>query len=122
MAFAPPAQRGDFLFSSVLYADPGNNNRHPRASIAKLAGLLRPEAPNLYSKGHKPATLSTATDPPWHFYSAQLIHYGLPATKNKNAAKVRLLTAMNQFKLEVPTWILKLETELKNDWRQETAR
>jgi hypothetical protein len=122
MSFAPPARRGDFLFSSVLYADPGNNNRHPRASVAELAALLRPEAPNLYSKGQQPAAASPAKDPPWHFYSAQLIHYGLPVTKDKNGAKVRLLTAMNQFKLEVPAWILKLEGELKKEWETENRK
>lgn len=122
-AFAPPARRGDFLFSSVLYADPGNSNHHPRASIAELAALLRPEAPNLYSKGRKPDAASTpAKDPAWHYYSAQLIHYGLPVTKDKNAAKVRLLNAMNQFKLEVPAWVLGLEGELKKEWEAENRK
>jgi len=30
-----------------------------------------------------------------HWYEAQLRHYGLPPTKDKNAAKVRLLGALN---------------------------
>ncbi|RAR14360.1 hypothetical protein DDE83_002310 [Stemphylium lycopersici] len=114
--FAPPARRGDFLYSSILYADPGNGSHHARASVAELAALLRPEAPNLYSKGRKPEVVTPAKDPVWHFYSAQLIHYGLPVTKDKNAAKVRLLNAMNQFKLEVPAWVLKVESELKAEW------
>jgi hypothetical protein len=100
----------------VLYADPGNGNHHGRASVAELAALLRPEAPNLYSKGRKPEAATPAKDQVWHFYSAQLIHYGLPVTKDKNVAKVRLLNAMNQFKLEVPAWVLKVESELKADW------
>lgn len=106
-AFATPARRGGF-YSSVLYADPGNANHHPRASVAELAALLRPEAPNLYKKGRKPGTFSPAKDLLWHFYSAQLIHYGVPVTKDKNGDKVRLLNAMNQFKLEVPSWVLKV--------------
>lgn len=110
------------MFSSVLYADPGNNNRHPHASVAELAALLRPEAPNLYSKGYNPTASSPAKDPPWHFYSAQLIHYGFPVTKDKNVAKVRLLMAMNQFKLEVPAWIIKLEGELKKEWESENRK
>ncbi|KAH7386835.1 hypothetical protein DE146DRAFT_768522 [Phaeosphaeria sp. MPI-PUGE-AT-0046c] len=122
MAFAPPVRRGDFLFSSVLYADPGNNNRHSRASVAELAALLRPEAPRLYSMGRKPGESSFAKDPPWHFYTAQLIHYGLPVTKDKNTAKMSLLTAMNQFKLEIPAWILKLESELKKEWETEDRK
>ncbi|KAI8940855.1 hypothetical protein NX059_002116 [Plenodomus lindquistii] len=121
--FAPPARKGDFLFSSVLYADAGNSNHHSRASIAELAALLRPEAPNLYSKGKKPDLATTpAKDPAWHYYSAQLIHYGLPVTKDKNAAKVRLLNAMNQFKLEVPPWVLSLESDLKKEWEAENRK
>jgi hypothetical protein len=120
--FAPPVRRGDFLYSSVLYADPGNGNHHARASTAELAALLRPEAPNLYSKGRKPELATPAKDQVWHFYSAQLIHYGLTVTKDKNAAKVRLLNAMNQVKLEVPAWVLKLEGELKTEWEAETRR
>ncbi|KAI2487357.1 hypothetical protein Ptr902_01490 [Pyrenophora tritici-repentis] len=120
--FAPPSRRGDFLFSSVLYADPGNSNHHARASVAELAALLRPEAPNLYNKGQKPGVATPAKDPAWHFYSAQLIHYGLPVTKEKNTAKVRLLNALNQFKLEVPAWVLKVESDLKKEWEAECRR
>jgi hypothetical protein len=121
-AFAPPARRGDFFYSSVLYADAGNSNHHPRASVAELAALFRPEAPNLYSHGRKPEPSSPAKDPAWHYYSAQLIHYGLAVTKNKNTAKVRLLDAMNQSKLEVPAWVLKLEGELKKEWEAENRK
>lgn len=120
--FAPPSRRGDFFYSSVLYADAGNSNHHPRASVAELAALLRPEAPNLYAKGRKPDTSAPAKDPAWHFYSAQLIHYGLPVTKDKNAAKIRLLNAMNQFKLEVPAWVSKTEGELKKEWEAENRK
>jgi hypothetical protein len=120
--FTPPVRRGDFLYSSVLYADPGNANHHPRASVAGLAALLRPEGPSLYSGGRKPEPSSAAKDPPWHFYSAQLIHYGLPVTKDKNVAKVRLLNAMNQFKLEVPAWVIKVESELKKEWEAENRK
>jgi hypothetical protein len=120
--FALPARRGDFLYSSVFYADPGNGNHHARASVAELAALLRPEAPNLYTKSRKPEVATPAKDPAWHFYSAQLLHYGLPFTKEKNAAKVRLLNAMNAIQLEVPAWVLKLEGELKNEWEAENRK
>jgi hypothetical protein len=105
--FAPPARRGDFLYSSVLYADPGKGNHHARASVAELAALLQPEAPNLYTKGRKPEVATPGKDPVCHYYSAQLLHYGLPFTKEKNAVKVRLLNAMNSIQLEVPAWVLK---------------
>jgi hypothetical protein len=120
--FAHPIRRGDFLYSSILYADPGNANHHPRTSVAELAALLRPEAPSLYSGGRKPEPSFAVKDPPWHFYSAQLIHYGLPITKNKNGAKVRLLNAMNHFKLEVSAWVLKVEGELKKEWESENRK
>jgi hypothetical protein len=113
---APPVRRGDFYYSSLLYADPGNDFGHPRASVAHLASLLRPEAPTLYTNGRNPTVSTPAKDPPWHFYTSQLIHYGLPVTRNKNGAKMRLLTAMNQFKLEGPAWVLQLEADLKKEW------
>jgi hypothetical protein len=121
LTLAPPVRRGDFFYSSVLYADPGKNP-HLRASVAYLAGLLRPEAPNLYTDGRRPSTSLPTKDPPWHFYSSQLIHYGLPVTKDKNGAKMRLLTAMNQFKLEVPLRVLKVEAELKREWKAENKK
>jgi len=120
--FADPARRGDFLYSSVLYAVVGDDNRHTRASVAELAALLRLEAPSLYRKGRQPETSSPAKDQPWHFYSAQLIHYGLPVTKDKSRAKIKLLDAMNQFKLEVPAWVLKIEGELKKEWEAENRK
>lgn len=115
--FAPPVRRGQFLYSSVLYADAGNENHHPRASVAELAELLRPET---RYKNKKPVT--PAKDPVGHWYTAQLIHYGLPTTKDKNAAKVRLLNALNSFKLEIPAWILKIEAELKKEWEGENRK
>lgn len=121
-SFAPPVRRGDFFYSSVLYADAGNGNHHPRASVAELAALLRLEAVHLYTKSKKPPSTSPAKDPVGHWYSAQLIHYGLPVTKDKNAAKVRLLNALNQFKLEVPRWILDLEGDLKKEWESENRK
>jgi hypothetical protein len=76
----------------------------------------------LYTKGRKPEVATLAKDPVWHFYSAQLLHYGLPFTKEKNAAKVRLLNAMNAIQLEVPAWVLNLEGELRNEWEAENRK
>ncbi|KAJ4367048.1 hypothetical protein N0V83_007578 [Neocucurbitaria cava] len=126
--FAPPTRRDTFLYSSLLYADAGNSNHHPRASVAELAALLRPEAPNLSSSNKKRKSENTAApptttkDPPWHFWSAQLIHYGLAGTKDKNVAKVRLLDKLNQGQLEVPGWVGKVEAELKKEWEAENRR
>jgi hypothetical protein len=46
----------------------------------------------------------------------------LPTTKDKNAAKVRLLNALNSFKLEVPAWISKVESDLKKEWETENRK
>ncbi|KAF2024922.1 hypothetical protein EK21DRAFT_117321 [Setomelanomma holmii] len=115
--FAPPARRDNSLYSSIFQADSGGPTTHPRASIAEVAAILHPEALNLYTNGRKPDVSAPANDSPWHFWSAQLIHYGLPFTKEKSRAKMRLLDALNSLKLELPAWVLKMEAELK---KQET--
>lgn len=120
--FAPPVQRDRFIYSSVLYADAGNGNRHPRASVAELTALLRPEAPKNNKKAKTPAAGTLMTDPPWHFWTAQLIHYGLASTKDKNAAKIRLLGALNENRLVVPSWVTKLEAEVKKEWEAENKK
>ena len=113
--FAPPVRRGDFFYSSMLYANVGNGNHHPRATVSLIATLLRPEP-------HAQQSATSATDKVWHWYTAQLLHYGLPSTTNKNTAKVRLLDAISQCKLEVPAWILNMEAELKKEWQKENAK
>ncbi|KAF9695116.1 hypothetical protein EKO04_007142 [Ascochyta lentis] len=127
--FAPPVHRDKFLYSSILYADAGNDNHHPRASVAELTALLRPEVVNSKAKKIKTQTKTQCPegdgevkDWPWHFWTAQLLHYGLTATKDKNAAKVRLLSALNGEKLEVPGWIQRLEGELKKEWEAENRK
>jgi hypothetical protein len=108
--FAPPVRHGNFVYHSILYADPGNGHRHARASVAELAALLRQDGP------------TSAKDQVWHYYSAQLVHYDLPVTKDKNGAKMRLLTALNNFKLKVPDWIRKQESEMKQEWEAENRK
>lgn len=121
--FAPPVRRDNFLFSSLLYADAGNENHHPRASVAELSALLRPDVSKPSNKRGKPAEpAEPLKDPPWHFWTAQLLHYGQTSTKDKNAAKVRLLSALNGGRLEVPGWITRLEAELKKEWEAENRK
>jgi hypothetical protein len=120
-AFAPPVYRDKFFYSSILYADAGNDNHHPRANVVDLTALLRPEAPK--TKKTKVAEVTEPVkDPPWHFWTAQLIHYGLTSTKDKNAAKIRLLSALNGNRLEVPGWIQRLEAEVKKEWDSENKK
>ncbi|EKG10844.1 hypothetical protein MPH_12058 [Macrophomina phaseolina MS6] len=104
-SFAPPISRDGFVYHGQLFADAGNLNRHPRASEAEITALLRPEKP---AKDQK--------DKVGHWYIAQLMHYGLPPTQNKNAAKVRLLDALNNKTLKVPPEVKKLEAALKKEY------
>ncbi|KAK8175679.1 hypothetical protein IWX90DRAFT_118580 [Phyllosticta citrichinensis] len=105
--FAPPICRDGFVYHGQLFADVGNLNRHPRASIQDLNDLLRPS---------KPAKDGQSKDQVGHWYFAQLRHYGLPTTKDKNAAKVRLLNALNGGQLQVPKDVKKLESQLKKEY------
>lgn len=121
-AWAFPARDGDFFYSGDLYVDVGNNKHYARASVAELVALLRPDTASANSRGRRPIAGVVAKDPAWHFYTAQLIHYDLPFTKAKNTAKVRLLNAINQARLEVPRWILKMERELGNEWEDNVRK
>lgn len=105
--FAPDIARDGFVYQGQLLADVGNFNRHPRASEAELTALLRPD---------KSSKSTPRKDQVGHWYTAQLKHYGLPQTKDKNAAKIRLLDALNTGKLKVPADVKKLETALKKEY------
>ncbi|KAK3081690.1 hypothetical protein LTS18_003872 [Coniosporium uncinatum] len=82
----------DLFYHGQLYDDVGNLNRHPRATTQELTSLLRPAN----------AKEAVAKDQIGHWYFAQLKHYGLPPTKHMNAAKVRLLNALNSEVLDIP--------------------
>lgn len=107
MSFAPPVSRDGFHYNGDLYVEVGNLNRHKRASVAEITDLLRP---NL-KKGKVPGK-----DAFGHWYEAQLIHYGLPPSKDKARAKMRLLEALNASALAVPPVITKLEESLRKEY------
>ena len=109
MAFAPPAVRGNFLYNGDLYVDVGNFNRHKRASIAEISEVLRPDL-------KKTKSSIPVKDPVGHWYEAQLIHYGLPPSKDKARAKMRLLENLNKSNLNVPSSIVAMEAELKKEF------
>ncbi|KAI4194776.1 MAG: hypothetical protein LQ350_007572 [Teloschistes chrysophthalmus] len=112
MSFAPPVSRDGFYYNGDLYVETGNLNRHKRASIPEITAILRPEL--------KKAKAGTTPEPPKdqvaHWYEAQLIHYGLPSSKDKARAKMRLLDALNSAKLNVPTNVIKIEADLKKEY------
>ena len=111
MAFAPPVSRGNFYYHDGLYVDVGNLNRHKRASVEEIRTILRPDL-----KKSKTAPLAPPKDQVGHWYEAQLIHYGLPPSKDKARAKMRLLEALNSSRLAVPPNIAQMEAEMKKEY------
>ncbi|KAI4121750.1 MAG: hypothetical protein LQ347_006754, partial [Umbilicaria vellea] len=101
-----------FVYNGDLYVEVENFNRHKRASIAELTALLRPA-----QKPSKSALTAPSADPVGHWYEAQLLHYGLPPSKTKAVAKVRLLDALNAGKLSVPPEVVRLENEMKKEYQ-----
>ncbi|MCJ1262686.1 hypothetical protein MMC22_002556 [Lobaria immixta] len=108
MSFAPPVSRDGFHYNGDLYVEVGNLNRHKRASVAEITELLRPDL----VKSKK----TPGKDAFGHWYEAQLIHYGLPPSKDKARAKMRLLEALNASVLVVPPAIVKLEESLRKEY------
>ena len=116
MAFAPPpVSRDGFYYNGDLYVQVGNFNRHKRASVPEIAAILRPD---IRKSKTKTSALPAAPykDPVGHWYEAQLIHYGLPPSKDKARAKIRLLEALNASTLVVPVHIALLKASLKKEY------
>ncbi|KAL9033091.1 MAG: hypothetical protein Q9214_007674, partial [Letrouitia sp. 1 TL-2023] len=89
----------------------GGVNRHKRASLPELTAILRPDL-----KKSKPAAAAQPKDQVGHWYEAQLLHYGLPPSKDKARAKLRPLEALNKGQLAVPSEITRLEASLKKEY------
>ncbi|KAF9769899.1 hypothetical protein IL306_012616, partial [Fusarium sp. DS 682] len=99
---APPVAEDGFAFAEgVFFAQASGQNRHRRATAAEL-------------KEH--FTSGNDKDHPAHWFEAQLIHYGLPPSKTKSVARMRLFDAVNAGNLKVPANVSKLETKLKKEW------
>ncbi|KAJ9615363.1 hypothetical protein H2200_001438 [Cladophialophora chaetospira] len=100
----PEIRKGAFVYRDTLFVDLGSNKRHPRASPQDLKDLLLPKSG------------ATPKDQVAHWYEAQLIHYGLPRSKDKNTAKVRLTNAITSKTLDIPKDIVAMESEMKKDY------
>ena len=62
-------------------------------------------------------------EPPAHFFTAQMAHYGLKPLKTKEPAKKKLLAAFASAggdgkNLSIPVAILELENALKKEWHE----
>lgn len=110
----PPVSSGIFSFAGdSLFVQSSGKNLHRRAT-----------APELKAHFDDPAA-----DRPAHWYEAQLIHYGLPSSRVKGTAKMRLFDAVRGGGLAVPGYMKTMEADLKKRWkaqakqgRQPTAR
>lgn len=112
MTFAAPVSRDNFFYNGELFVDVGNFNRHKRATVDEISSLLRPDV----KKPKKATNGSPPKDQVGHWYEAQLIHYGLPPSKDKARAKMRLLEALNASRLNVPSNITKVESDLRKEY------
>ncbi|KAK5730078.1 hypothetical protein LTR15_000012 [Elasticomyces elasticus] len=100
---AATVTRGEFIYRDTLFVDVGcEGKRHPRAAEAELRNLLNGKAQQ--------------KDQVAHWYEAQLIHYGLQRSRDKNTAKVRLQQALGQGKMKVPPRISDMEAQMKKEY------
>ena len=117
-ATVPPISRYGFSYSNNSFTvdlpDKDSHHKHTRADINTLSSLLRSETPTSPTQ----STPRRFQDNASHWYQAQLLHYGLKFTKDKQIAKRRLLEALNNATLEVPSFVRDLERDLKMEWEE----
>jgi hypothetical protein len=111
MARAAAVSNGKYSFAlDSFYVETSAHQVHRRATI--------PEIQALFHSSHQQQQQQRGADPTGHWYEAQLLHYGLRPSKTKAVAKQRLLDAVNGGKLAVPTDIVKIEADLKKEWKK----
>ncbi|KXG48328.1 uncharacterized protein PGRI_021980 [Penicillium griseofulvum] len=88
----PPVTNGQFSFNvDTFYVAASGGQIHRRAAPAEIKALYDTSI-----------TDKSTPDHPGHWYEAQLLHYGLPPSKVKATAKMRLLKAVQDGGLSVP--------------------
>ncbi|KAI3110782.1 hypothetical protein CBS147333_4644 [Penicillium roqueforti] len=107
----PPVTDGQFSFNiDTFYVTASGGQLHRRAAPAEIKAL------------YDTATTDKSTpDHPGHWYEAQLLHYGLPPSKVKATAKMRLLKAVQDGALSVPKESLQIEKNLKKEWKKQDS-
>ncbi|MBE3044666.1 hypothetical protein IMZ48_19315 [Candidatus Bathyarchaeota archaeon] len=97
--FDDAARNGIFYFKDDnFFVDTGGHS-HRRATIAELRSHFDRRA-----------------DRPAHWYEAQLIHYGLPASRVKGTAKMRLQYAVREDDIRLPGSMKRMEEDLRRKW------
>ncbi|KAJ5129730.1 uncharacterized protein N7515_005769 [Penicillium bovifimosum] len=103
-----PVTNGQFSFNvDTFYVAASGGQVHRRAAPTEIKAL--------YDTG----SATNAPDHPGHWYEAQLLHYGLPSSKVKSTAKMRLLKALQERKLRVPKEHVQIEKDLKKQWKNQ---
>ncbi|KAL0930118.1 uncharacterized protein CTRU02_214938 [Colletotrichum truncatum] len=102
MSLAAPVIRDDFSYAGDSFSVSASGHVHRRYTLPEL-------------KAHFKGT-GTVKDHPAHWYEAQLLHYGLPKSKVKGTAKLRLMDAVNAGTIAVPASLTALEREMKKEW------
>ncbi|CAI7602943.1 unnamed protein product [Penicillium discolor] len=107
----PPVTNGQFSYNvDTFYVVASGGQIHRRAAPAEIKAL------------YDTATTDKSTpDHPGHWYEAQLLHYGLPPSKVKATAKMRLLKAVQDGALSVPKESLQIEKNLKKEWKKQDS-
>ncbi|KAL1721774.1 hypothetical protein EV715DRAFT_271031 [Schizophyllum commune] len=117
---AQPVSRDDFFYDGTMfYVEIEGKHRHPRCDVSSLHGLLTYTPGPLLTKKGQVAKRQPPPhkDPPAHFYTAQMIHYGLKPLKTRDPAKKKLLAAFDGgATLAVPAHILQLEQQLATEF------
>ena len=107
-----PVTQGPYSYDSdTFYIAASNGSNHRRAAPAELSAIFdtRVSDPN------------SRPDHVGHFYEAQLLHYGLPPSKVKATAKMRLLKALQDGTLAVPKETVQIEKNLKKEWKKQAS-
>jgi hypothetical protein len=101
---------GQFSFDGRTFnVTSSDGHIHRRASHAELRAVFDTSMPD---RSNRPDYTN-------YWYEAQLLHYGLPTTKKKTTAKMRLLDALQDGTLTVPKETLKIEEDLKKAWEKQ---
>ncbi|KGO72456.1 hypothetical protein PITC_076330 [Penicillium italicum] len=102
-----PVYHGQWSFDrETFYVTSSCGHIHPRATYSELDDIFTAPLGDMRNRA----------DHQDHWYEAQLLHFGLPPTRSKATAKMRLMDAFQDETLEVPVEILKIETTLARKW------
>jgi predicted component of type VI protein secretion system len=101
---------GQFSFDGRTFnVTSSDGHIHRRASHADLRALFDTSMPD---RSNRP-------DYTTHWYEAQLLHYGLPSSRKRTTAKMRLQDALQDEALKVPKETLKIEADLRKHWEKQ---